>query len=226
MIAHTSLSIVIPALNAAQTLRSTLVPLQGAADQILVVDGGSTDCTVDIAKSAGAEVNVSDGGRGIQLQRGGEKATGAWLLFLHADTILGSQWREVVQSFMSDPENIVRAAVFRFALDDPSPQARRIEKLANWRTNVLGLPYGDQALLIARDHYDVLGGYRPMPLMEDVDIVRRIGMQNLTALDATAVTSAERYRNDGWWARPLRNMLCLALYLLGVPPRILDKVYR
>ncbi|MEE2997447.1 MAG: TIGR04283 family arsenosugar biosynthesis glycosyltransferase [Pseudomonadota bacterium] len=226
MIAHISLSIVIPALNAAQTMRSTLVALQGGADEILVIDGGSTDGTVDIAKSAGAVVNVSDSGRGAQLQLGGQKATGAWLLFLHADTKLGDNWGEVVCSFMSDPKNRARAAVFRFALDDPSPQARRIEKLVHWRSNVLGLPYGDQALLISREYYDMLGGYRPMPLMEDVDIVRRIGKKNLTALDALAVTSAERYRQGGWWRRPLRNVFCLSLYLLGVPPLLLNKVYR
>ena len=115
--------------------------------------------------------------------------------------------------------------MFRFALDDPDPRARRIERLARWRGRVLGVPYGDQGLLISRAFYDVLGGYRPLPLMEDVDMVRRIGRRRLVELDAAAVTSAARYRAGGWWLRPVRNLSILGLYFLGAPPALLKRLY-
>ncbi|MCM0019399.1 MAG: glycosyl transferase family 2, partial [Tagaea sp.] len=98
--------------------------------------------------------------------------------------------------------------------------------LANWRARNFGLPYGDQGLLIARAAYEKLGGYRPLPLMEDVDFVRRIGRANLRALDGLATTSAARYERDGWWLRPLRNLLCLALWRAGVAPGTIARLYR
>jgi hypothetical protein len=91
---------------------------------------------------------------------------------------------------------------------------------------VLGLPYGDQGLLIGRAFYHELGGYRRIPLMEDVNLVRRIGRRRLVMLAAEAVTSAEKYQREGYRRRVLRNALCLTLYTLGVPPRLLASLYR
>jgi hypothetical protein len=87
------------------------------------------------------------------------------------------------------------------------------------------LPYGDQGLLLAAGFYRALGGFQPLPLMEDVDLARRIGRRRLIALDATATTSASRYRRDGYFRRVLRNLTCLALYYLGVPPRLILRLY-
>jgi hypothetical protein len=148
------------------------------------------------------------------------------LLFLHADTVLGPGWAEAVRRFAADPANEGRAAVFRFALDDRAPAACRMERLVAWRGRVLGLPYGDQGLLIGRAFYDRIGGFRALPLMEDVDIVRRIGRRRLVLLDAAATTSAMRYRRGGYLLRPARNLFCLSLYFMGVPPRLILKVYR
>jgi len=91
---------------------------------------------------------------------------------------------------------------------------------------LFGLPYGDQGLLISRRLYDEVGGYRPLALMEDVDLVRRIGRHRLRRLDATALTSAERWRRDGWLRRSGRNLVCLALYALGVAPGHIARAYR
>jgi hypothetical protein len=90
---------------------------------------------------------------------------------------------------------------------------------------LLALPYGDQGLLIHRDLYDQLGGYRPLPLMEDVDLVRRIGRRRLTVLPVRAETSARRWRQDGWLARSARNLVCLALFFVGVPAARIARLY-
>ena len=221
------LSIIIPTLNAAATLRRTLrsvaVPIFPA--EVVVSDGGSTDGTVDQARRARAHVVTGPAGRGGQLARGADAAVGGWLLFLHADTCLAPGWDEAAARFMERPENANMAAVFRLRLDDDAPAARRIERLANWRARALGLPYGDQGLLISRRFYRSLGGFDDMPLMEDVALVRRIGRNRLAFLDAAAVTSADRYRRDGYWLRPLKNLLCLTLYFCGAAPAWLRKVY-
>ncbi len=224
------LSIVIPTLNAGRTLTATLAALAeargaGLVHEVVVSDGGSTDNTLAIAARASARPVVGSRGRGIQLAAGAAAAQGTWLLFLHADTRLAPGWTASVAAFCGSKES-GRAAYFRLVLDDPRFAARRVETLARLRCAALALPYGDQGLLIARSTYDAVGGFRPMVLMEDVDMARRLGRARLVALDHAAVTSAERYRRDGWWARPLRNLTCLMLYFLGVPPARLVRLYR
>lgn len=219
-----NLSVVIPALNAARNLRRTLAAVQ-AAQEVIVVDGGSTDDTASIARQSGARLLSCEPGRGRQLMAGAAQATGDWLLFLHADTRLGENWESAVSAFAADPANTDRAAAFRFALDSATLQARRLEAVVAWRTRALRLPYGDQGLLISREFYEALGGYRPLPLMEDVDLVRRIGRQRIVPLAACAVTSAERWERDGWLRRSLRNLACLALYFAGLSPRAIQRLY-
>jgi rSAM/selenodomain-associated transferase 2 len=224
-----TLSVIIPTFNAAPRLESCLAALGaralGSAVDIIIVDGGSTDQTADIADDFDVRWIDSPRGRGIQLQRGAEVAPGEWLLFLHADTVLAPKWQSVVDKFMTDPGNRQRAAVFKFTLDDPSSQARHLEAMVAWRTHWLGLPYGDQGLLVHRELYQKIGGYRPIPLMEDVAIVRQIGRSAIVLLDVTATTSAARYRHDGWRRRSARNLACLALYYCGLPPRLIEKIY-
>ena len=225
------ISIVIPTLNAAATLPATITALQAGRDsgrvgEILVIDGGSTDRTMAVAEAVGAKVLHSAPGRGGQLQRGAVAAKGEWFLFLHGDTILAKDWLFAVENFISDEGNRNRAAAFRFALDDPDPKARRLEKIVAWRCTTFGLPYGDQGLLISRPFYGRVGGYRDLPLMEDVDLVRRIGRRRLAILAVAATTSAKRYRQGGYGLRPARNLLCLSLYFLRVPPKYLVKLYK
>lgn len=221
------LSVVIPTLNAAESLAATVAALGGdVAGEIVIADGSSSDMTRAVALTAGARVVEARRGRGTQLAIGAAAAQGDWLLFLHADTRLDPTWATQAAGFMADPANAAHAAAFTFALDDPDPRARRLEHAVAWRCRALGLPYGDQGLLIARGFYEQLGGYRPLPLMEDVDLIRRIGRARLTMLPALAVTSAERWRRDGWYRRSARNLACLSLWFLGVPPATIAKFYR
>ena len=217
-----TLSIVIPTLNAASTLAACVERVQGASE-ILVVDGGSDDTTRDIAEAHGARVITAPRGRGQQLAAGAEAASGDWLLFLHADTLLGEGWREAAPVHMATSPQ--KAACFRFRLDTPAWQARLIERGVAARVRLLGLPYGDQGLLISHALYAGVGGYRPLPLMEDVDLVRRIGRRRLTLLDADAVTSPERWLRDGWGRRSAHNLFCLGLYRAGVSPARIERIY-
>jgi rSAM/selenodomain-associated transferase 2 len=219
------LGIVIPTLDAAAALPATLAALAEGAEEIVVADGGSADETRALAASHGARIVAAPRGRGSQLAAGATAARGDWLLFLHADTRLGPGWRAAADRFMAAPESRARAAYFRYTLDDDAPAARRLERVVAWRCRRLALPYGDQGLLLPRALYDAVGGYRPIVLMEDVDIVRRLGRARLVALDHAAVTSAARYRRDGYLWRSTRNLVCLSAWFLGVDPRRIARLY-
>ncbi len=216
------LSVVIPALAATSTLARTIAALGGAAAELVVVDGGSPDATPALARRLGARVVTAPRGRGVQLAAGVAAATGPWLLLLHADTRLAPGWAPAVRERMAEPG---RAWFFRFALDDDAPAARRLERAVAWRCRVLALPYGDQGLLVHRDLLAQAGGIRPLPLMEDVDLVRRLGRARLGAIGIDAVTSAARWRRDGYLARSARNLACLSRWYLGVPPARLARLY-
>lgn len=216
------LSVVIPVLNASRSLPSTLASVVGA-DEIVVVDGGSSDDTAALAASSGAHIVQAQRGRGTQLAAGVAAASGDWLLLLHADTRLAPGWRDAIGHHMAaDPH---RAGYCRFALDCDDPPARRLEQLVAWRCQLFALPYGDQGLLIHRDLLSAVGGITPLPLMEDVDLVRRLGRRRLTALDVAAVTSADKWQREGWYRRSLHNLLCLSLYFAGLPPRLIAWLY-
>jgi rSAM/selenodomain-associated transferase 2 len=214
--------VVIPTLHAASTLRACVERLQGA-DEVIIVDGGSSDRTAAIGAELGVRQIEATRGRGVQLSAGAAAARGNWLLFLHADTLLGDGWQEAARRHMAERPG--KAACFAFRLDDPSWQARLIERGVSLRVRALALPYGDQGLLISRELYVKIGGFRPLPLMEDVDLIRRIGRRRLRQLDVPAVTSAERWRRDGWWRRSARNLSCLALYGLGASPERIARRY-
>ena len=218
------ISVVIPALNIGVGIKPTLKSIKGLVNDVVVSDGRSSDCTVNFAQKSGANVVCGERGRGLQLHRGSEVTEGDWLLFLHADTVLEEGWLEEAQNLMK--AGLGKAGVFRFALNDISWEARIIEKGVSLRCRFLALPYGDQGLFISRSFYEELGGFKPIPLFEDVDIIRRIGRHRLVFFKSRAVTSALRYQTNGFYFQPIKNLMLLLLYYFGVSPRYLASFYK
>ena len=219
------ISVVIPTLDAEKTLGACLAALMegveaGLIRELIVSDGGSADATGATAQAWGAEVLSGAPSRGGQLRRGCAAARGDWLLVLHADTVLSPGWSRAVQRHLAGD----RAGWFRLAFDAGGLPARTVAGWANLRSR-LGLPYGDQGLLVPRALYDRVGGYPDQPLMEDVAMARALRAR-LAPLDAVAVTSAEKYRRQGWLRRGARNLWTLARYAAGVPAERLARRYR
>lgn len=225
------ISVVVPARNAASGLADCLACLRvargsGLIEEVIVVDGGSTDATPAIAQTHGAVLLRSPPGRGRQMHVGALQARGAWLLFLHGDVMLEEGWEAEAQDFLARYGAAAEtAAVFRFALRDDSRRARWLERLVAWRCRRLGLAYGDQGLLVARSFYHALGGFEPLELMEDVEMIRRIGRRRLMLLRSRARSDARRYRREGFVARGMRNGILVSLYLLGVSAHRLARFY-
>lgn len=228
------LTVIIPTLNAERALEPTLAALMpavmsGLIKQLVVSDGGSNDHSVAVADDAGADIVTGPAGRGNQLALGAAQARGEWLLFLHADTLLEPGWDLEVQQFITEATaagDRERVAYFRFRLNDRQSAARWLERIVSARCRLLALPYGDQGLLISKSFYDEVGGFKDIPLMEDVDFIRRVGRGRLSALRHAAVTSAARYRQEGYAKRMLRNAGCLTLWFFGVDPERIVRLYK
>ncbi len=211
-------SVVIPTLNAEAHLGPTLMRLaegltEGLIREVIFADGGSDDGTAEIAAEAGARLVEAPKSRGRQLIAGCEAANGSWLLVIHADSRLPEGWPALLRDHMErHPRD---AGHFRLGFDCGGLPARLTAGWANLRSRLFALPYGDQGLLIPRRLYHETGGYPPLPLMEDVALVRSL-RGRLHLIPGTMVTSAMRYRRDGWLRRGWRNLSTLALYLMGV----------
>jgi len=227
------ISVVIPTFNDEGHLPATLTSLvpaavDGLVREVIIADGGSRDDTLAIADGAGAEIVAATLGRGMQLKAGVARARFPWLLFLNADTVLDAGWEREATHHLERVEGGRRrpsAAAFRFALDDEGAWPRTLERLVSIRTGLFKLPYGDQGLLISRCLYDEVGGFGSLPLMEDVDFVRRLGRRRISILNARAVTSAESFRERGSLGRIARNQACLGLYLIGVPIGVIASMF-
>jgi rSAM/selenodomain-associated transferase 2/rSAM/selenodomain-associated transferase 1 len=220
------ISIIIPALNESSNLRETLERIQNARDtEIIVVDGGSSDNTVEIAESYDARVIVTLAGRAKQMNAGAAAAAGDVLLFLHADTHLPDRFDEYVRRILASPENA--GGAFRFSVDASTRGLRLIERLANWRSKALQLPYGDQALFIRASLFREMGGFPDVPIMEDFAFVRRLRKRGrIEIAPVPVITSARRWLRLGVWRTTLINQGVIAAYYAGVPLKTIARWYR
>ena len=219
------LSVVIPTLNAEQVLPSTLESLMegvfaGVIGDLVIVDGGSNDATINIAKEVGATLLEAKPSRGGQIFAGVSNCKCDWVLILHSDTRLSQGWAEMV-SAAQDPE---RAYYFQLQFDAVGFAAWWVAKWANLRSKIFALPYGDQGILIHKNLLASVGDYPTTPLMEDMILARKLG-RCLTALPITITTRAEKYIAQGWLRRGFRNLVLQFQFLMGTTPEALYKRY-
>ena len=213
------LSIIIPTLKIDDRLERLVMSIpQELRERVIIVNGGPETYSFK-------ELNLinSNPGRGLQLATGANFASGEWLFFLHGDSQLPKSWLKVLAKHVEhDPD---KAFTFRLRFDDQGFFPRLLEYWVRFRCFAFALPYGDQGLFISRDLYDDIGGYKDMPLMEDVDIIKRIGSARLIVGSDEVITSAEKYNKYGYLLRMIWNGFCLLLYKLGVDPATIKKIY-
>ena len=221
-----ALSIVIPALDEARSLPGLLADLRALErpHEIIVVDGGSSDATPDIARDAGARVVTAPRGRGTQLAIGAGVARAQVLCFIHADVRLSPAAIRAMERALDGA--LEGAYAFRLRIGAAGMGYRIVELGANARSILFRLPYGDQGLLLHRDLYDAAGGYLPLPLMEDVTLVRAIArVAPVRLLGASITVSPRRWRREGLVRATLRNWSLMAAWLLGAAPERLASRY-
>lgn len=224
-----AVSVVIPTWNAADSLPVCLGALMegleaGLIRDLVISDAGSDDATLAIAEEVGAVVVESAPSRGGQIGRGAAAAKGDWLLILHADTVLAPGWAEAVRTHIAQAPG--KAGWFRLRFDAQGAGPALVAGWANLRARVLGLPFGDQGLLIARALLDAVGGVPDIPLMEDLALARALGRRRLAPLLSIARTSARRYATEGWIRRGAQNMALQLCFLAGAAPERLARRYR
>jgi rSAM/selenodomain-associated transferase 2 len=219
-------SVIIPALNEERHIAATLSAVaQSPCHEVIVIDGGSTDTTVQHAKKAGVTVLDSKPGRARQMNAGAVRAEGSSLLFLHADTLLPRGWAEVVPRTLSAPG--VVAGAFRFRIADSFAGKSFVEWATGFRSRWLQRPYGDQGLFLSRALFEEMGGFADLPIMEDYEFSARLRRRGrIVTVGEAALTSARRWQTLGVARTTFRNQWMLAGYHLGVSPQKLAKRYR
>ena len=218
-----SLAIVIPALDEERALPDFLPRALAAGDEVCVSDGGSSDATVEIARSLGARVVTGTPGRGPQLNRGARATDSEILLFLHADTRLpekaADQVRQAIAGGAAGGGFLVRYEPARGSL-------RHAYRMVTLRTRLTGCPLGDQAQFVRRDVFEAMGGFNEWPILEDLDFMRRLKRRGKIAIiDRPVTTSARRFLRRGVWRTSATNYLIWFLYFLGVSPKRLARLY-
>ncbi len=217
-----TISVVIPALNEERSLGAAIESVRDA-DEIVVVDGGSSDRTLVVARESGARVLVTNAGRGLQMAEGARDTHGAWIIFLHADTRLAQR----ACLFIRELDPGVAGGAFRLRFDSRRLTYRLLERVVRARTLGLRLPYGDQAIFCRREAYTAAGGMPEYPVMEDVAFIRALGRTGpLVFPSIDAVTSPRRYERRGPLRSSLRNLWLLTRYFAGADVSALARAYR
>ncbi len=221
-----SLSVIIPCLNEEQEIAGAIKSAQNAgADEIIVVDGGSSDQTVAIAKQLTTVNVVTPSGRSRQQNHGAAIAGGDILLFLHADCRLPENIAFDLKQRLSTP-NVV-GGCFRQQIDGDQLKFRLVEAGNSWRVRLLKWAYGDQAIFVRRDVFDALNGFPDLQFMEDLYFVKRLKSHGkLILLNGPLIVSARRWQSRGLINQTLLNWLLISAAHLGVSPDRLARYYK
>ncbi|QDT69112.1 Glycosyl transferase family 2 [Planctomycetes bacterium MalM25] len=224
------LSIVIPTLDEQGNLPRALGAVRGLTAawggtvETIVVDGGSQDGTVALAEEAGVRVLTSEPGRGRQLRAGCQAATGGAVLLLHADTVPCPAMGEQLAGALADPS--IGCGAFRQRIDAPGVLYRWLEKGNAYRASRLRTPYGDQAIFVRSELLERVGGVPDLPLMEDVELMRRLRKHaRPVLLDGPLTVSARRWRRRGVVRQTATNWALVLAYRCGVSPERLARWY-
>ena len=201
------ISIIIPTINEASNLPLLLSDLSSIQKEgeIIIVDSGSEDKTIDIANIYGAKVFISkERNRGLQLDIGAKNSKGEWLIFLHADTRLTHDWFKKIYSLSKGSENIIY--YFKFKINQKKIIYRILEILVNFRSQYFKQPYGDQGLLIHRTTYFENNGFKKIPLMEDIDFLKRLNKKkHLIQLNLPIFISSRKWEKTNIFLQALKN---------------------
>ena len=200
------ISIIIPTYNEANNLPLLLSDLSILQEEgeILIIDCGSKDKTIDIANIYGTKIHKSkEKNRGLQLNHGANNANGEWFVFLHADSRLNQGWFTTVKKVLMDKECFIY--FFKFKINNKRIIYRFLEILVNFRSHFLKKPYGDQGLIIHRRTYFKNKGYKKIPLMEDLDFITRLDKKNLKLLNYPILTSSRKWEKSNVFSQALKN---------------------
>lgn len=223
---ETKLSVVIPTLHEEASIEPAIQSVRAAGiDEIIVVDGGSSDRTVAIAESLGVNVLLSEPGRGSQMNLGAAAATGNFVIFLHADCRLPENTLTIVRETFRTA-NVV-AAGFRQTIRESANRYRMLEFGNRLRVQLFGWVYGDQALVVRKSSFESVGRFRNIPLMEDLELSKRLKtIGKIVLLDALLEVDARRWKQTGVIYQTLRNWIFVVLFHLGASPERLALWYR
>jgi len=220
-----NISVIVPVLNEEKSIAATLRALAHLQTyETIVVDGGSQDSTRDIAAGFGVKVIAAERGRARQMNRGAQGASGAVLLFLHADTRLPETAFADIAAALGAPRYV--GGRFDVALDGSHWMLPVVARLISYRSRLSKVGTGDQALFVRREVFQRMGGFPDIPLMEDIAfgrMLKRLG--EIACLRSRVVTSARRWEVDGVWRTIFRMWTLKLLYLSGVSPMRLKQFY-
>lgn len=227
-----SISVIVPVLaegdginRLISCLRALPIPTAGEPE-IIVVDGDPRGSTLQALEQDRVKTAVFPPGRAGQMNAGASLATGTILLFLHADTLLPDNAFSLIQDALADGTAV--GGAFDLGIDSARWYFRITERYAALRTRVTRVPFGDQAIFIEKAYFGKIGGYRDIPIMEDVELMTRIRKRGdvIRILTAKVKTSPRRWERDGVLLGTLRNLLLQTLYCFGLSPRYLARLYR
>jgi rSAM/selenodomain-associated transferase 2 len=225
-----TISLIIPVLDEVENIGGIIQHIRALdADgdaEIIVVDGDPAGGTISTIKDEGVRTVFSEKGRACQMNHGAGLATGDVLLFLHADTLLPSNAFGLIRSAMND-KGIIGGA-FDLGFNTRRRIFRITEAYVFLRTRLTKMPFGDQAIFIRRHHFVQLGGYRDIPVMEDVELMKRIRKRGdrIRIIPEKVRTSARRYEQEGIVYTMIRNWMLQLQYALGVSPERLVRWYK